>query len=66
MAEKNKQKIITRIKVLDIINGRIEEIFDELKRAFTENLETLHNYEEKFEIIKELEVLKIRICNYKK
>ena len=66
MAEKNKQKIITRIKVLDIINGRIEEIFDELKRAFTENLETLHNYEEKFEIIKELEVLKIRIYNYKK
>lgn len=60
-----KNKIITKSKALRIINERIGEILEDLKRAFLENTEEINNYQEKFEIIEELRALKIRMWDYK-
>jgi len=62
---KDKDKLIGKKKAMKIINERIGEILDNLKDCFLKNLEQLENFEEKFEVVRELEVIKYRIWNYK-
>ena len=62
MTKKQEEKFKRR--ALRIINERIGELLDDLNRQFQSNLEGIFNFEGKFEIIKELEIIKTRIWRY--
>ncbi len=65
MTKKQEEKFKRR--ALRVINERVGELLDEIKREFQLNLEDsgIFNFKEQFEIIKELEIIKTRIWRYK-
>lgn len=62
-----KQEEKFKRRALRVINERVGELLDEIKREFQLNLEDsgIFNFKEQFEIIKELEIIKTRIWRYK-